>query len=132
MDIKVLIQKAIDVKKNAYVPYSGFRVGASVLTKTGEIFTGCNIESASYTPTICAERTAIFKAVSEGYRDFEAVVVVGDSGFTYPCGVCRQVIKEFGEETKIIVAKSVDEYREYTLKELLPHSFGPEDLEVKK
>lgn len=132
MDKKLLIEKALEAKEKAYVPYSGFHVGAAILTEEGEIFTGCNIESASYTPTICAERTAISKAVSEGYRKIKAVVVTGDSGMTYPCGVCRQVIREFGEDIIVIVAKSVDEYKEYTLKELLPHSFGPEDLQSAK
>ncbi|WP_425446101.1 cytidine deaminase [Dethiothermospora halolimnae] len=132
MNHKILIEKALEAKKNAYVPYSEFHVGAALLTKDGEIYTGCNIESASYTPTICAERTAISKAISEGKREFEAIAVVGDSEFTYPCGVCRQVIREFGKDIKVIVASSVDDYKEYTLEELLPNSFGPEDLENNK
>lgn len=128
MDKKLLIKKAFEAKKKAYTPYSGFNVGAALLTSNGKIYTGCNIESASYTPTICAERTAIAKAVSEGERSIIAIAITGDSQWTYPCGVCRQVIREFGKDAIVIIAKSEDEYREYTLKELLPHSFGPEDL----
>ncbi|TCS91197.1 cytidine deaminase [Keratinibaculum paraultunense] len=128
IDKKYLIKKALEAKKKAYVPYSKFRVGAAILTENGDIYTGCNIEIASYSPTICAERTAIFKAISEGHRNIKAIAIVGDSNFTYPCGVCRQVIREFGKDALIIVANSEDEYREYTLDELLPYSFGPEDL----
>ncbi|WIF94204.1 cytidine deaminase [Caminicella sporogenes] len=128
MNKKLLIKKALEVKENAYAPYSGFKVGAAVLTESGKIYTGCNIENASYTPTICAERTAISKAVSEGERKIVAIAVTGDSEWTYPCGVCRQVIREFGEDVTVIVVKSEDEYREYSLKELLPFSFGPENL----
>lgn len=131
MNISELIKEALNAKKNAYVPYSNFHVGAAVLMEDDSVYTGCNIESASYSPTNCAERTAIFKAISEGKRHIKAIVIVGDSGFTYPCGVCRQVISEFGKDAKIIIAKSEDEYLEYTLDELFPHSFGPEDLEKK-
>lgn len=123
-----LIRLAFEAKKNAYAPYSHFHVGAAVLTEDNKIYTGCNIESASYTPTICAERTAISKAVSDGQRKIKIIAIVGDAGFTYPCGVCRQVIKEFGEDAVIIVAKSEKEYKEYSLEELLPYSFGPENL----
>ena len=129
MNKKLLIEKAIDAMKNAYSPYSNFRVGAAVLTGNNKIYTGCNIESASFTPTICAERTAIAKAVSEGERKISAIAIVGDSEWTYPCGVCRQVIREFAtKETLIIIVKSTHEYREYSINDLLPHSFGPEDL----
>jgi cytidine deaminase len=128
MEKKELIRKALEAQQKAYVPYSKFRVGAAVLTEDGEVFTGCNIEIASYSPTICAERTAIFKAVSEGHTKIKAIAVVGDSDFTYPCGVCRQVIREFGKDAAIIVANSEDDYKEYKLGDLLPHSFGPEDL----
>lgn len=128
MNIKDLIEKALEAKNMAYVPYSNFHVGAALLTKSGKVFTGCNIESASFSPTICAERTAISKAVSEGEREFIALAVVGDSEYTFPCGVCRQVIREFGTEIKIIVAKNKDDYKVYTLDELLPNSFGPSDL----
>ena len=132
MDEKKLIRKAIDAQKKAYVPYSNFRVGAAILMENGEVYTGCNIEIASYSPTICAERTAIFKAVSEGKRNIKAIAVVGDSDYTYPCGVCRQVIREFGKDAIIIVANSEEDYKKYTLNELLPHSFGPENLEENK
>lgn len=130
MDKRLLIKKAFEAKEKAYVPYSGYHVGACVLTGSGKTYTGCNIESASYTPTICAERTAIAKAVSEGERDIKAIAITGDSEWTYPCGVCRQVIREFGKDILVIIAKSQEEYREYTLKDLLPNSFGPEDLNL--
>lgn len=129
MDYKGLIKKALEAQKRAYVPYSKFRVGAALLTEDGKIYTGCNIEISSYTPTSCAERTAIFKAVSEGHKRIKAIAVVGDSDYTYPCGVCRQVIREFGKDASIIIANSEDDYRVYTLDDLLPFSFGPEDLE---
>lgn len=132
MDEKTLIQAALNAQKKAYVPYSKFKVGAAILTEEGEIYTGCNIEIASYSPTLCAERTAIFKAVSEGRRKIKAIAVVGDSDFTYPCGVCRQVLREFGKDATIIVANSKEDYRKYKLEELLPHSFGPEDLKESK
>ncbi len=128
IDKKVLINKAIKAKKNAYVPYSKYKVGACVQTKAGNIYTGCNIESASYSPSICAERTAIFKAVSEGEKDILAIAISGDSEYTYPCGVCRQVIREFNKECLVIIAKTENDYKEYSIQELLPHSFGPEDL----
>ncbi len=128
MDNKDLIKRALKAKTMAYVPYSGFYVGAAIMTENGEVYDGCNIEIASYSPTICAERTAIFKAVSEGHRKVKAVAIVGDADHTYPCGVCRQVIREFGKDAKIIIANSEDDYVEYDLDELLPHSFGPEDL----
>lgn len=108
-------------------------MGAAVITEDGSIYTGCNIEIASYSPTICAERTAIFKAISEGHKKIKKIAVVGDVQDTFPCGVCRQVIREFGKDATIIVANSEDDYREFTLDELLPNSFGPEDLaKVKK
>ncbi len=128
MEIRDLIKLAIGNKENAYVPYSGFHVSAVVKTKDGKVYTGVNIESASYSPTVCAERTAIFKAVSEGSMEIDTIVIVGDAEWTYPCGVCRQVIREFGKDAKIIIVKDEENYREYTLDELLPHSFGPEDL----
>ncbi|NLY78085.1 MAG: cytidine deaminase [Tissierellia bacterium] len=132
MDINKLIKKALEAKERAYVPYSKFKVGAALLTEDGELFTGCNIEVSSYSPTLCAERTAIFKAISEGHKKIKAIAVVGDSDFTYPCGVCRQVMREFGKDATIIVANSEEDYRIYKLEELLPHSFGPEDLESNK
>ena len=114
MNTKELIKKALDAQKAAYVPYSRFHVGAALVTEDGEVFTGCNIEIASY---------------SEGHRKIKSIAIVGDSDFTYPCGVCRQVIREFGKDANIIIANSEDQYREYKLEELLPHSFGPEDLD---
>src|SRR5690554_809238 len=129
MNRKDLINRAIKAKKMVYVPYSGFHVGAAILTEDDEIYDGCNIEIASYSPTICAERTAIFKAVSEGHKKIKAIAVVGDAEFTYPCGVCRQVIREFGKDATVLIANSVEDYKEYKLEDLLPHSFGPEDLE---
>lgn len=129
MEIQKLIEKALEAKKNAYVPYSHFHVGSAILTDDGKVYTGCNIESASYTPTICAERTAIFKAISEGSKKIKKIAIVGDADMTYPCGVCRQVIREFGKDSEIIIANSTEEYKVHTLEELLPHSFGPEDLE---
>lgn len=128
MKTKELIREAIKAKKNAYVPYSEFKVGAALLTEDGKIYSGCNIENAAYTPSVCAERTAIFKAVSEGAKEIKAIAIVAGSNMSYPCGVCRQVIKEFGEDAIIIVAISEEEYKEYTLDDLLPYSFGPEDL----
>ena len=132
MNIENLISQAMKVRERAYVPYSKFKVGAALLSKTGKIYSGCNVESASYSPTICAERTAISKAISEGEKEFEAIAVVGSSDYTFPCGVCRQVIREFGTHIKIIVANDVDDYKEFTLEELLPHSFGPDDLSEKE
>ena len=129
MEKKALIRKALDAQKMAYVPYSNFHVGAALLTEDDEIFTGCNIEISSYSPTICAERTAIFKAISEGHQKVKAIAIVGDANFTYPCGVCRQVIREFGRDAIVIIANSEDDYKEYKLDELLPYSFGPENLQ---
>lgn len=128
MKKRELIHSALEARERAYVPYSGFRVGAAVETAEGKVYTGCNIEIASYSPTICAERTAIFKAVSEGSRKIKRIAIVGDAKDTYPCGVCRQVLREFGEDAEIIIVNSEDDYRIYTLEDLLPHSFGPEQL----
>lgn len=133
--IRRLIDRAIEGMSYAYTPYSGFRVGAALLTESGKLYTGCNIENAAYTPTNCAERTAFFKAVSEGERHFAAICIVGGkdgklADYTSPCGVCRQVMMEFcePEQFKIILAISREEYRIYTLKELLPEGFGPARL----
>ena len=132
MNIQALAKQALEAQEFSYSPYSKFRVGAALLTKSGKVYTGCNIESASYTPTICAERAAIAKAVSEGEREFEAIAVTGDGDWTYPCGVCRQVMREFSPDLLVIIVKSETEYREHRLSELLPYSFGPEDLEEAK
>ena len=125
-----LIKTAKLAAEYAYVPYSGFTVGAALLTKDGKVYSGCNIENASYSPTNCAERTAFFKAVSEGERDFTAIAIVGgkDKSFTdycTPCGVCRQVMSEFcSKDFKIILGKNDDEYKTFTLGDLLPESFN--------
>lgn len=130
-----LIRLALDARKNAYVPYSHYAVGAALLTEDGEYFSGCNIESASYGATNCAERTAIFKAVSEGKRNFRAIAVAGGMegkepvDYAYPCGICRQVMKEFAaEDFQVIVAKSLTDFKEYRLSELLPFGFGGESI----
>lgn len=126
--MKELIKAAIEAREKAYVPYSGFKVGAALLTEEGQIITGCNIENASYTPTICAERTAIVKAVSEGHHKFKAIAIIGSAEWTFPCGVCRQMLREFGKDLEIYIVKNEEDYKKFSLKELLPHSFGPEDL----
>ena len=122
-DIKMLVQKALDAKQNAYAPYSGFHVGACLITQNGDTYSGCNIENASYGATCCAERTAIFKAVSKGERKFSAIAIASDSEeFTFPCGICRQVMAEF-KILNIIVANNKGEYAQYTIEELLPNAF---------
>ena len=130
-----LINYAKKAMNNAYAPYSNFCVGAALLTDDGTVYTGCNIENASYTPTNCAERTAIFKAVSEGIRDFQAICIVGGKDgvlteYAAPCGVCRQVMMEFcdPETFQIILAVDKEKYDIFTLKELLPLGFGPSNL----
>ena len=129
-DIKKLIKDALEIKNKAYTPYSNFNVGCVVKTKTGKIYRGVNIENASYSPTLCAERNALSTAITDGERDFAYIVVTGDSEYTYPCGVCRQFIREFAaSETKIIVAKDVENYKTYTIDDLLPYSFSKKDLE---
>lgn len=133
--IQELIEKAIGMMDYSYVPYSHFHVGAALLAKNGRYYTGCNIENAAYTPTNCAERTAFFKAVSEGVKEFDAICIVGGkegvlTEYAAPCGVCRQVMMEFcdPETFKIILAVSKDKYDVFTLKELLPLGFGPANL----
>ncbi len=125
--IEEMIDLAIEQLNYSYTPYSGFKVGAALLTKEGKIYKGCNIENAAYTPTNCAERTAFFKAVSEGERAFQAICVVGGKDgilteYAAPCGVCRQVMMEFCDPDtfQIILATSKDQYEIFTLKELLP------------
>jgi cytidine deaminase len=123
-----LIQKAIEAYGRAYAPYSHYSVGAALVTDTGEIFTGVNIENAVYPLGICGERTAIFKAVSEGFLYFQAIVVVTRNGGT-PCGSCRQVMAEFGLDTLVLIANTDGELlHTYTVAELLPKSFGEKDL----
>ena len=133
--VEKLIDTAIEQLKFSYTPYSNFKVGAALLAKNGEIFTGCNIENASYTPTNCAERTAFFKAVSEGVREFRAICIVGGKDgklteYTAPCGVCRQVMMEFCDPKtfQIILAVDKERYEIYTLVELMPLGFGPLNL----
>lgn len=133
--IEKLIETAIAQLDYSYAPYSNFKVGAALLTKNGDIYTGCNIENAAYTPTNCAERTAFFKAVSEGVRDFQAICIVGGKDgvlteYAAPCGVCRQVMMEFcnPKTFQIILAIDKERYDIYTLEELLPQGFGPSNL----
>lgn len=127
---RVLVDKAKEAMKHAYSPYSNFQVGAAILTEDDHIYTGCNIENASYGATNCAERTAIYKAVSEGVRRLKAVAIVSSSkDYTYPCGICRQVIGEFMPEGKIILENSEGTIKSYTFTELLPFHFAKEDLE---
>lgn len=131
MEHQELIQAALQARQTAYTPYSHYTVGAALLTAEGDLYQGGNIENASYGATNCAERTAIFKAVSEGRKSFRAIAIAGGMegrepvDYAYPCGICRQVMKEFaGEDFLIIVAKSIVDYRVHTLKELLPRGFG--------
>ena len=128
MKYSELMTLAKKAKENAYTPYSKFNVGAALLTKSGNVYTGCNVEVASYGGTNCAERTAIFKAVSEGEQAFKAIAIIGDADGTYPCGICRQVIVEFGKDIDIIIEVG-GELKVYTIDDLLPHSFTGADLE---
>lgn len=136
MDNRELINIALEARALAYTPYSHHKVGAALLTKEGKVYKGCNIESASYTPSNCAERTAFFKAVSEGERNFEAIAIVGgfeDSDklrICAPCGVCRQVMMEFCDPKtfKIVLCDEFDKLHVYTLEELLPLGFGPSNM----
>lgn len=133
-DRTALIQAALEARKNAYVPYSHYAVGAALLTEEGEVFTGCNVENASYGAANCAERTAFYKAVSQGRRSFCAIAVTGGmegenpADYAYPCGICRQVMREFAPELEVICLNGAGEERTFTLPQLLPHSFGPESL----
>lgn len=123
MKANELILLARRAKENAYAPYSGFRVGAALLDSSGKVHTGCNVENASFGATNCAERTAIFKAVSDGIRNFEAIAIASDSkDLIFPCGICRQVIAEFGIQ-RIIVSKDDSSFSEYGIEELLPYAF---------
>lgn len=132
---ETLIQAALSARAAAYAPYSHYTVGAALLTANGEIYTGGNIENASYGASNCGERTAIFKAVSQGRRDFAAIAIAGGmeggepTDYAYPCGICRQVMREFaGEGFRVIVAKSTDDYKIFSLEELLPHGFGGDSI----
>lgn len=124
MEDKELVEMAIKAKERSYSPYSKFRVGAALLTKNGRVYTGCNIENSAYSPSVCAERVAIFKAVSDGEVNFDKIAISSDSNeFTPPCGVCRQVMSEFCEDLVILSANNNGEYIERRLKTLLPNSF---------
>lgn len=133
---KELVEQAFLARQSAYTPYSHFQVGAALLTAEGKVYLGCNIENAAYTPTNCAERTAFFKAVSEGERDFAAIAIVGgmeaakNLSYCAPCGVCRQVMMEFCDPKhfRVILAGTKGEFQVNTLEELLPMGFGPENL----
>lgn len=134
-ELKKQIEKALYMRALSYVPYSHYRVGAALVSEDGQIFGGCNVENSSYGATNCAERTAFFKAVSEGVKNFKRIIIAGgpDDGelqYAYPCGICRQVMREFcnPETFEVIIAKSTEDYKSYTLAELLPESFGPENL----
>ena len=135
MDDGTLIEMAFQGRKRAYAPYSRFFVGAALLCEDGSVFLGCNIENASYPAGNCAERTAVFHAVSEGKRRLKAIAIVGgregqDMDYCPPCGICRQVLREFCDPSRfmVILAKSKSEYQKFTLDQLLPHSFGPENF----
>ena len=133
MDNSQLLDTAIRAMQSAYAPYSHFHVGAALLTESGEVYTGCNIENAAYSCTVCAERTSFFSAVRDGHRKFTKIAVVGGmngeiSSFTYPCGVCRQVMREFCADDFILVFTDGKDVRELTLDQILPYSFSPADL----
>ncbi len=130
MDIELLKQKALEAKEKAYAPYSGFHVGAALMTKDGKIYQGANVENASYSLTVCAERTAAFSAKLAGESEFEAIVITSDSkDFTPPCGACRQVLAELcGEELDVILLRPDNKTKTFKLKELLPFSFGSKQL----
>lgn len=136
MDRSELVRLALEARQRAYTPYSHFKVGAALLTQEGKVYQGCNIENAAYTPSNCAERTAFFKAVSEGEYDFAAIAIVGGAEdakeleLCAPCGVCRQVMMEFCDYNKfeIILGKSPEEYKVMSLEDLLPMGFGPANL----
>jgi len=124
-----LVRLAKEAMENAYVPYSHFKVGAALLAKDGKVFKGCNIENASYGATNCAERTAVFKAVSEGYREFEKIAIVASSGdYASPCGICRQVLFEFMPDGKVILDSEEKGMTSFSVRELLPFGFRGEDI----
>ncbi len=124
-----LVRRAVEARSKAYAPYSGFAVGAALLTKDGRVFTGCNVENASYGLTVCAERVALFKAVSEGVREFRALAVACGQGPCAPCGACRQVLYEFAPDLLLILADGEGKaWETVRLSELLPRGFGPKEL----
>ena len=129
-----LMKLAVEAREMAYAPYSHFRVGAALLGKSGKVYKGCNVENAAYSPTNCAERTALFKAVSEGEREFLAIAIVGGmdetiADFCAPCGVCRQVLAEFCDKDFRVILGNPDNIKAYTFAEILPFAFGKTDLE---
>lgn len=129
MTDRELIQRAFEMHRVSYVPYSRFPVGAAILTQDGRVFTGCNVENAAYGSCICAERTALVKAVSEGCQSFRRLAVVGNStDYCWPCGSCRQMLYEFAPELEVLVAKKDHSFVKYRLRELLPQGFGPTSL----
>ena len=129
MNKEKLIELAKNVRANAYAPYSHFKVGAALLTKSGKVFTGCNIENSSFGASMCAERVAVFKAVSEGEREFETIALVTDTEEpAMPCGICRQVLSEFAPNIKIYAANLTGTVKETSLKKLLPYAFTKKDL----
>lgn len=133
MENSDLVKMAKEAMKKAYVPYSKFRVGAALLTEEGDVYTGCNIENASFGATNCAERTAVFKAVSEGKKKFVKIAIISDSeDYTYPCGICRQVLSEFGPGMEVIVANKYGEFKSHKFNEVLPYAFTKADLERSK
>ena len=129
-----LIKNAVKARENSYAPYSNYKVGAALLTKSGKVYLGCNVENASYTPTICAERNAFFKAISEGEREFEMIAIVGGkegeelSPNCTPCGVCRQVMTEFCSKDFLVILGTPEKYKAYRLEELMPYSFTKTEL----
>ena len=131
IEIKDLIKRALEIKDRAYAPYSNFHVACVVMTRSGRVFEGVNIENASYSPTLCAERNALSTAITEGERDFDYIVVTGDSDYTYPCGVCRQALMDTcdPETFEVVVAINEEDYKIFKLKDLVPMGFGPDRLE---
>lgn len=127
IDPAALIAEARRAQEQAYAPYSNYRVGAALLGRSGRIYTGCNVENAAYPLSLCAERAAVAKAISEGEREFLAIAVVTENGGA-PCGACRQVLREFGEDIVVFIADTGGHCRQFTVRELLPESFGPEFL----
>lgn len=129
MTQRELVQKALDMRQYSYAPYSNFRVGAALECDDGTVYGGCNVENAAYGSSFCAERTALVKAVSEGHHRFVRLAVAGDSeDYCWPCGACRQMLREFGADLEVLVANREGEFTALTLAELLPHSFGPETM----
>lgn len=138
MSDRELIDRALEARRQAYTPYSGYQVGAALACRDGTVYTGSNIENASYSVCNCAERTALFRAVHDGHREFTAIAVAGGPAgeeprdFAYPCGVCRQALSEFSPALRVIVVAAPDRFREFSLRDLLPSAFGPAALEQRE